>query len=296
MRRIIMSGFCLGWLGCSEYDVKSTDGVDPGDGFTHGKDTAAPFVPDEDDEDTAAPDEGIIEDPPPEEDPPADTGEPCSEVVTAFDIEEVSSLQDAASPFLVSMMGSTGMYEPWYRDALVLDYTVPESGPGESWRVSAVYVLVMVPTERFDMYVDGENISVEVYDGEDPRTSMGWTVTQAVYRDDLEWSDYALPLDAAISGHFSDFSQKGAWMRFDLTGVIPGAGMSSTTFIAGIQWESLSPVGVGYSNFNRACNRNWTEWSPGSGWQLNGDLSSGSHCSWPMLRVEIEHTYSEDCR
>ena len=104
MVRMVMIGLCLALLGCSEYDVKSTDEAEPGDGVTHGKDTSVPSAPEEEGEDTAPPEEGIIEDPPPEEDPPADTGEPCTEVVTAFDIEEVSSLQDAASPFLVSLM------------------------------------------------------------------------------------------------------------------------------------------------------------------------------------------------
>mgnify|MGYP001185761326 CR=1 FL=1 len=291
MYRLLLFVSVVMAAGCSEYEVKSTaDASDAPDGDPV-EDTATPIGDEEDPEESPGDDTAITETP--DEDPP-DTGDPCSEVVTAFDIEEVSTLQDAASPQLVNMMGSS-MYTPWYRDALVLDYVLPESGPAESWRISAVYVLIMIPTARFDSFPDGELISVEVYDGPDPRTAPAWRVTEAVNRSELLWGDFTLPGDAAISGHFAEFSQKGAWLRFDMTGVIPETGMASPTFVTGIQWDILSPVAVGYSNFNRACNRNWTEWSPGSGWQLNGDSSTSAHCSWPMLRVEIEHTYTDDC-
>ena len=277
--------------GCSEYKFDSLDEESEEAEDVAEEDGAMPLDPDGDTGATdLPPDEGVDEDPP--EDPEDD---PCTDTVTAFDIEEVSALQDAVSPFLAANETAMGIFSPWYRDALILDYTVPTSGEGESWRISAVYALIMVPSGRFDTFADGQPLTVEVFDSNDPRTVMGWTKTEPVVKGDLEWSDYTLPFDAAISGSFSEFDQKGAWMRFDMTGVIPETGMSADQFVVGIQWETMSQVAVGYSNFNRACNRNWTEWELGSGWNLNGTSDTDLGCSWPMLRVEIEHIYTEDC-
>jgi len=281
--------------GCSEYKFESTeDDPDEPDELPE----SDPPSPLGGDEDTGAaelpPDEGVDEDPP-DDGGPEEEEDPCSEVVTAFDIEEISSLQDAVSPHLASIH-PLGMYNPWYRDALILDYTVPEAGEGESWRISAVYALVMVASDRFALFADGLPLTVEVFDGADPTLVPGWASTQPVVKGDLEWSDYTLPFDSAISGSFSEWTQKGAWMRFDMTEVIPETGMSSDQFVVGIQWETLSQVAVGYSNFNRDCDRNWTEWEVGTGWNLNGAPGDPPGCSWPMLRVEIEHSYTEDCR
>ena len=299
----LVHGFCLFSLlgGCSEYKFDSVND-DPFEADEEREeDEIRPLEPDDDTGATELPpDEGIDEDPAedpddPTDDPPGEDEEPCTDTVTAFDIEEVSTLQDAVSPFLAANETALGIFSPWYRDALILDYTVPESGEGESWRISAVYVLVMVASGRFDMFADGQPLTVEVFDSNDPRTVTGWTKTESVVKGDLEWSDYSLPTDAAISGSFAEYTQKGAWMRFDMTGVIPETGMTADQFVVGIQWETLSQVAVGYSNFNRACNRNWTEWEPGSGWNLNGTSDADLGCSWPMLRVEVEHSYAEDC-
>ena len=272
-------------VGCSEYKFKATgedaqpadDELDEAEPLEDIADTGEEAV-----DETDGPDESVDED-------------PCSEVVTAFDIEEVSELQDAVSPFLADLEAARGIFRPWYRDALILNYRVPELGEGESWRISAVDVLVMVATERFDSFADGLPLTVEVYDAADPRVVPAWAVTTTVQKNELSWDNYALPFDAAISGSFSEFTQKGAWLRFDMTEVIPETGMTSEEFVVGIQWEVLSQVAVGYSNFNRACDRNWTELELGSGWNLNGVPGETPTCSWPMLRVEIEHTYTEDC-
>ena len=278
---------------CSEYKFDSVNDDPESAGEETEEDGALPLDPDGDTGATdLPPDEGVDEDPP--GDTPEDDDDPCTDTVTAFDIEEVSTLQDAVSPFLADVE-PTGIFSPWYRDALILDYTVPTSGESESWRISAVYALVMVASGRFDSFADGQPLTVEVFDSDDPRTVVGWTKTQDVVKGDLAWTDYSLPFDAAISGSFSEFTQKGAWMRFDMTDVIPETGMSSDRFVVGIQWDTLSQVAIGYSNFNRACNRNWTEWELGSGWNLNGSSDADLGCSWPMLRVEIEHTYTEDC-
>ena len=271
-------------VGCSEYKFEPTgDDAEPAGEEEEAEQGPEPLA-EESDTASADPegDDGVDED-------------PCSEVVTAFDIDEVSELQDAVSPFLANLETATGIYRPWYRDALILDYAVPETGEGESWRISAVYVLVMVASERFDSFVDGLPLTVEVFDAPDPRVVPVWSVTQTIQKDELSWSNYTLPFDAAISGSFSEFNQKGAWMRFDMTDVIPDSGMTSGQFVVGIQWEELSQVAVGYSNFNRDCAKNWTELELGSGWNLNGVPGDTPSCSWPMLRVEIEHKYTEDC-
>ncbi len=289
-------GGLMFWLGCSEYDFKSTKETAPG------MDTAAETVEEPDLEPDPEPEEDTEE--PTTEDEPSDpevptededSGDPCTEVVTAFDIEEVSTLQDAASPYLVTDPRLLGFAEPWHRDALVLTYAIPADEPDTSWRVSAVEVLVMIATERFETHPDGGMLGIEVFDGSDPRTAPTWTATQTVNKAELTWTSYTLPFDAAISGPLSEYHQQGTWLRFDLTDVVPETGMTSAEFVVGVQWEELSQVAVGYSNFNRACDRNWTEWAPYSGWRLNGDATSGSQCSWPMMRVEIERIYTDDC-
>ena len=162
----------------------------------------------------------------------------CSEVVTAFDIEEVSELQDAVSPFLADLKPppvSTGLGG---QDALILDYNIPDLGEGESWRISAVYVLVMVATGRFDSFPDGLPLTVEVFDAPDPRAVPGWTVTETVQKGDLTWDNYA-PFDAAISGSFSEYTQKGSLACFDMTDAsFPKTGMTSDQFVVGIQWKN----------------------------------------------------------
>jgi hypothetical protein len=317
MRVWSMGGFALLWAGCSEYDVTAKAEAAPGPGAS-ATDTAEPPAsdtgsaePPPDANDTGEtpvedpppddpppddpPDDDPPDDDPPEDDPPTDTAEPCTEVVTAFDIEELSVLQDAASPFLVWNRSIFHIHNPWYRDALILSYTPPADIPDLSWRVSAVEVLIMVATERFETHPDGETLSVEVFDGDDPRTDPTWKVSQPVVHADLTWADYTLPADAAVSGDVGEFEQKGAWLRFDFRSTIPDVGMHFTDFVVGVQWEDMSQVAVGYSNFNRRCDLNWTEWEPGSGWVLNGTTEMGDVCSWPMMRVEIERIHAGDC-
>ena len=275
MRNLILSTALCSATACSEYDMTPKTDTLPGESDAS-TDTAAPLAPDEE-----APDE---------------PDEPCTEVVTAFDIEELSVLQDAASPYLV--MNQSPFHsgtDAWYRDALVLEYLVPDDGFESTWRVSAVEVLVMVPSWRLGTHPDGELLSIEVFDGANPRMAPSWTESQTVVHADLSWSDYVLPSDAAISGASGDFNQKGAWLRYDFRSTISEGGMVSPEFVVGVQWQNNSQVAVGYSNFNRACDRNWTEWAPGSGWNMNGDSNTGDVCSWPMLRVEIERTFTDEC-
>ena len=84
-------------------------------------------------------------------------------------------------------------------------------------------------------------------------------------------------------------------MRFDFADIIPEEGMQSTDFIAGVRWFPPANVAVGYSNFNRDCGLNWTEYGENTGWILNSTSYGQNSCSWPMLRVMMENRYIDDC-
>ena len=118
-------------------------------------------------------------------------------------------------------------------------------------------------------------------------------MTQAIVRSDHSWSDYTLPGDASFAGLYGEFQQKGAWVRFDTSTVIPSSGMESTSFMAGVMWEPPGMVKLGYSNFNQDCERNWTNY--GQGWGLNSENPGFYGCSWPMMRIEVEVLTPGDC-
>ena len=107
----IRSGICLLALlaACSEYKFDSVND-DPEEAEEDAEeDGPMTLDPDEDTGSTELPpDEGIDEDPPEEDE------DPCTDTVTAFDIEEVSALQDAVSPFLANLESATGIFSPWY--------------------------------------------------------------------------------------------------------------------------------------------------------------------------------------
>lgn len=260
-------------VGCSEYKINATT-----DDAASGEET-----PEEE-----------PEAPQPEE-APGDTAEPCTEVVTAFDIEELSTLQDAFSPAMTLDPRVSSFVQPWVRDALALRFDTPALEEDATWQLSAVDVLVTYPNDEFAAYPDGELLTVEIFEGSDPRVGRSWSVTQPVYSDTLEWDDYALPFDSALAGTLGDYLQKGAWLRFDLTDEIGAEDLSPDNIVVGVRWEPLSRVAVGYSNFNRACDQNWTEYAAGSGWVLNSVTDDGSGCSWPMMRVELSSSYTDDC-
>ena len=70
-------------------------------------------------------------------------GSVCIADDSGFDIDEVSRLQDAAG-------------YPDSRDAIVLDYDPGDLQAGESWRVTRVDLLAMVPEWVFDRYDGGD--------------------------------------------------------------------------------------------------------------------------------------------
>lgn len=259
-------------LGCTDYDLKNIQnpGMNAEDDTALGANsngTTADSGSSSDDSD----------------DPNNEDDDDCVEDFTAFDIEEVSTLQDAVSYAVAG----------WKSDAVVLSWDDSVLEPEQTWRVSAVDILVLIPTASFGTFQDGQDINIQVFDSNNPTNGSEWSMTQQVVRSELTWSDYTLPYDAYYAGPFLEFAQKGAWFRFDLRDVIPETGMSSSEFIAGVWWNPPGGVKVGYSNFNQDCSKNWSDY--GSGWTLNSENTLFYGCSWPMMRVQLEITTPGDC-
>lgn len=204
----------------------------------------------------------------------------CVNEDATFDIEEVSTLEDA-------------MGFPSGHDAIMLDYdssNLPDTG---SWRVSSVDVLLMIPDAQFDYYPNNIQLGVEVFDGENPTNAPRWVITQTIDVASLQWELVTLRQPDSDTPR----QQRTAWMRFDFSETIPETGMSSTTFVVGAQWSSSTLPTIGYSNFNRPCNRNWTLYDDIEGWVLNSErddlfgLLDPNSCNWPMLRVNVEERH-----
>ncbi len=194
----------------------------------------------------------------------------CGTPIAGFDINEVSVLQDAQG------------YQ-YMHDAIVLEFDDSEVPDDATWRVGSVDVLVMIPASQFASYADGQRVTVEVWDADNP-TGTPWRVEQTFGKADLTWEDsyLASPTEAM------ERDQKSAWWTFDFADVIPTSGMTSTRYLVGVAWDGSGRPALGYSNFNLSCDRNWTDYGDGFGWILNGFFGSGNTCSWPMFRVKLE--------
>jgi hypothetical protein len=81
-----------------------------------------------------------------------------------------------------------------------------------------------------------------------------------------------------------------AWLKFDLDSVVPDDGFRTTDYFVALEWDGMGFPYVGYSNFNLDCTKNWTDYGTGSYVQ-----NSGTDCSWPMLKIEIETISPGDC-
>lgn len=204
----------------------------------------------------------------------------CVEEGGAFDIEEVSTLQDAAG-------------YPGARDAVVLGYDDSALGDGESWRITRVDVLAMVPEAVFDRYEGGDVLRVDIWDAERPRDDGDWSVEQAIDPGALEWAPVMLPPDAYWAGQRDELAQRRAWMPFDFSGVTDVEGMASGRYAVSVSWGVKGLPTIGYSNFNLACDQNWTDYGDGA-WTLNSADGDGAECSWPMLRVRVETRTLDD--
>ena len=261
-------------VACTDYDFQNLD--KPEDGV---EDTGIGSVTDGSTSDTNIDTGSNTPDDPINETDDTD----CSESLVSFDIEQVSTLQDAVS----YAVGG------WTHDAVTLHFDDSSLAPDQTWRVSAIEILVLIPDGFFPYFPDGEQIHVQIFDSHNPLSGASWTMSKSIVRSEHQWNSYTLPYDAYYSSLYAELQQQGAWVRFDTSTVIPNSGMSSTDFITGIMWTSPGIVKVGYSNFNQDCGRNWTNY--GDGWVLNGSNPNYYACSWPMMRVEIEVITPGDC-
>ena len=198
----------------------------------------------------------------------------CVNEKSTFDIEEVSKLEDSMSL-------------PNGHDAIILDYDDSHLSEGGSWRVSSVDILLMIPSSEFNFYPKNVELTIEVFGGGYPTRSPTWKVKQTVDTSKLKWTEVRL----INPDHAYELNQKQAWWTFDFTSVIPESGMRSTTFLVGAAWENDSLPTIGYSNFNRPCDRNWTKYNKDVQWKLNSVLSPYHICNWPMMRVNVEERH-----
>jgi hypothetical protein len=200
----------------------------------------------------------------------------CGHGQSGFDITEASALED-------------GQSYPEMHDAVILDHDDVEIPEGALWRVRSVDIMALIPAGQFANYHDGEDVTVEVWDADNPNGTP-FSVTKPFVIDDLEWDDVSLdnPTTAPAG------AQKSAWWTFDFGDEIPTTGMSAANYLVGVAWSADGAPPLGYSNFTRSCAKNWTDYGPDpyyyydAGWQLNGVSSDGDTCSWPMLKVNLE--------
>jgi len=264
-------------IGCTDYELKNVDG----DSVAGDNEEAALETTEQTDTGTST--ETETEEDPQDETEEEEEDECIGESQIGFNIEEVSTLQDAVS---YSVSG-------WTNDAIVLRFDDSGLRADQYWRVSAVEVLVLISDNHFPHFTDGQEISVQVFDSPTPMSGPNWTMAKSIVRAEQSWTDYMLPNDAWYAGTYGEFAQKGVWVRFETRELIPVSGMTSTDFLVGVMWEPPGMVKVGYSNFNQDCEKNWTDY--GSGWGLNSENPDFFGCSWPMLRVEIEVITPDDC-
>jgi hypothetical protein len=263
------------FMGCTDYQFKNIgQGNEQGDRDSSTTDTESNTT--ENQESTPNSEEDPINEEP-------NTEDSCTEGFVLFDIEEVSTLQDAVSYSVAN----------WTHDAVLLNFDDTQLEPEQTWRVSAVEILVLISEAHFEYFTDGQEINIIVFDASNPTMSQPWTMTKQIVRSEHNWIDYTLPQDAWHASLYGEFAQKGVWLRFDTTTVIPESGMTSGNFIVGVMWNPPGMVKVGYSNFNQDCERNWSDY--GSGWELNSLNPEYFGCSWPMLHVEIETRMPGDC-
>ena len=207
----------------------------------------------------------------------------CINEDASFDIEEVSSLEDT--------MGLSGGH-----DGVVINYDDSALPPGGSWRVGSVDVLLMIPASQFDYYPTNIRLGIEIFDGDSPATTRPWYVEQTVDTSALEWTTVNL----SNPDRASERTQLQSWWRFDFSEAIPETGMQSTTFVVSAAWTESSLPTIGYSNYNRPCDKNWTKYDDLTGWVLNSErgnlfgATNPNSCNWPMLRVNVEERHEAD--
>ena len=239
-------------LGCSDYTVTE-------------------LAPHEAGADTAAPPLDEAAEPEAEEEEEDD----CVDSSTAFDIEEVSTLQDAF-----------GL--PRVRDGLSLQLAAGALDGDATWRPVSVQVLVMYPDWLFNSYDDSNTLTVHFYPTRSPTQGRPLSKSIRIRKADLSWEPLRLPADADWSG--DDRDQTAAWLEFDLSDLAPEAGYTTLDYFVSLEWDNIGYPNVGYSNFELNCAQNWTDYGNGQYVQ-----NSGQDCSWPMFKLEIETLHPGDC-
>lgn len=192
---------------------------------------------------------------------------PCEEAQPEFDIEQVSVLETA-----FAIKGGA--------DAVVLDADLAKIPDGGVWSVGSVDVLIAIPQAEGDRLNTGIPLTVQVWDGVNPKQSKPFEVRQQLDPTKLEWES------VQIAEHMTGrkVSVRRAWWRFDFTGAFPETGMQTKRYLVAVRWSTNERPLVGYSNYNRPCALNWTDYDDGAGWVLNAG-TTGSECAWPMFRV-----------
>ena len=270
--RTLSSATVLLLFSCTEYDLEHMDKSRPSGEEAAGENDGFSAIDQGEPQQDSGFEEAVNE----------EAEDDCVELQDGFDIESVSVLQDAAGY-------ANGA------DAVILNFDTSVLNPGDTWRVSKVDILIMIPQNQFDYFADGTEVSAQVFDSTNPTMGQYWTVTLPIYKSDHNWQPITLPWDAAIAGQTYAYEQYGAWVSFDFSSVIPETGMSSSSYIAGAKWNPTGIPAVGYSNFNLDCSVNWTDYGDGV-WILNSvNTSSQYQCSWPMMKVEIEINRADQC-
>lgn len=213
----------------------------------------------------------------------------CVSEENTFDIEQVSNLEDA--------WGWLGL-----RDAINLSYDSSGLSHEGTWRVSSVDVLVLIPQSEFSNSAQNLQLEIEVFDSASPGSAVAWKVRQTLDVNALNWELITLPappsgaVDALTGLIPTEQGQYQAWWSFDFSTIIPETGMSSDDFSVAIYWPTSSYPTLGYSEFNRPCSSNWTNYDSaqpthgytGAGWGNNGERFGSDVCNWPMLKVNVE--------
>jgi hypothetical protein len=213
----------------------------------------------------------------------------CVSEENTFDIEQVSNLEDA--------WGWLGL-----RDAINLEFDASSLNQTGTWRISSVEVLVLVAESEFNTLPSQIELELEVYDAPDPAAAQPWSVRQTLDKNALEWERVVLPAPPSgpvdeLSGLFpTEQVQYQAWWSFDFSSIIPETGMTSPAFSVAVHWPTSSYPTLGYSEFNRPCSGNWTNYDrsepthgyTGAGWGNNGERFGSDVCNWPMFKVNVE--------
>ncbi len=240
MIRSALSFFVL-LSACSEYKMGTLDPeAGEGDTATPGLLTDTPQDVVEEDEEEEIEEPGNPEEP--DEDPLEEEEDDCVESSTAFDIEQVSALQDAF-----------GL--PTVRDGLTLSIDPERLEDGRLWRPASVEVLVMYPEWFFEFYDDSNTLSVHFYDSAHPMGPALASRRLPIRKADFDWSALTLPPDADWSG--GDREQLAAWVEFDLASVVGEDWLDTTDYFVALEWDDYGFPYVGYSNFELNCTQNW---------------------------------------